>query len=364
MESWRGFGSDNHSGVHPEVLSAIAEANVGHAHAYGDDPWTVRADRSAPDGVRREVAGRLRLQRHRRQRRGALGGVPAVGERHLRRERAHRHRRVRCARAHRQRQARHRAHSRRQADARARAAVADRVRVRAPRAAQGHQRLERHRARHRLHARPSSGRSPTSRTRRACCCTSTARESPTRRSGWACRSRTSPCTRASTCSRSAGRRTACSPARRSCFSARRARTRCPTCASSRRSCRARCGSSRRSSSRCTGPTCGAGAPRTPTTMATMLAIGARARGIEIAFPVQANEVFALLPDELDPRAAGAVPLLRVGGGRRRGPLARALGDVVGHDRRRRQRVPRRARRSVGRATRYFGTPVTWKTAPR
>ncbi len=43
MEAWRGFGSDNHSGVHPDVLSAIAEANVGHAHAYGDDPWTVRA---------------------------------------------------------------------------------------------------------------------------------------------------------------------------------------------------------------------------------------------------------------------------------------------------------------------------------
>jgi threonine aldolase len=43
MEAWRGFGSDNHSGVHPEVLAAIAEANVGHAHAYGDDPWTVRA---------------------------------------------------------------------------------------------------------------------------------------------------------------------------------------------------------------------------------------------------------------------------------------------------------------------------------
>jgi len=41
--SWRGFGSDNHAGVHPEVLSAIAEANVGHAHAYGDDEWTVRA---------------------------------------------------------------------------------------------------------------------------------------------------------------------------------------------------------------------------------------------------------------------------------------------------------------------------------
>ena len=43
MEAWRGFGSDNHSGIHPEVLAAIAEANVGHAHAYGDDPWTARA---------------------------------------------------------------------------------------------------------------------------------------------------------------------------------------------------------------------------------------------------------------------------------------------------------------------------------
>ena len=41
--TWRGFGSDNHAGVHPEVLSAIAEANAGHAHAYGDDEWTVRA---------------------------------------------------------------------------------------------------------------------------------------------------------------------------------------------------------------------------------------------------------------------------------------------------------------------------------
>lgn len=41
--SWRGFGSDNHSGVHPQVLEAIAAANSGHAHGYGDDPWTVRA---------------------------------------------------------------------------------------------------------------------------------------------------------------------------------------------------------------------------------------------------------------------------------------------------------------------------------
>ena len=32
------FASDNFSGVHPEVLLALAEANVGHAMAYGADP--------------------------------------------------------------------------------------------------------------------------------------------------------------------------------------------------------------------------------------------------------------------------------------------------------------------------------------
>ncbi|MDQ6718368.1 MAG: low specificity L-threonine aldolase [Gemmatimonadota bacterium] len=36
----RAFGSDNWAGVHPEVLAAIAEANVGHAPSYGNDEWT------------------------------------------------------------------------------------------------------------------------------------------------------------------------------------------------------------------------------------------------------------------------------------------------------------------------------------
>ena len=40
----RGFASDNYAGVHPEVLEAIASANVDHAKAYGDDDWTARAD--------------------------------------------------------------------------------------------------------------------------------------------------------------------------------------------------------------------------------------------------------------------------------------------------------------------------------
>jgi threonine aldolase len=40
----RGFGSDNHAGVHPEILAAIAAANQGHAGSYGADPWTERAE--------------------------------------------------------------------------------------------------------------------------------------------------------------------------------------------------------------------------------------------------------------------------------------------------------------------------------
>lgn len=36
----RGFASDNYSGVHPEVLAAIAAANGGHQSAYGDDVYT------------------------------------------------------------------------------------------------------------------------------------------------------------------------------------------------------------------------------------------------------------------------------------------------------------------------------------
>ena len=39
----RGFASDNGAGVLPEVMAALAAANVGHAVAYGADPWTGRA---------------------------------------------------------------------------------------------------------------------------------------------------------------------------------------------------------------------------------------------------------------------------------------------------------------------------------
>ena len=39
---WRGFASDNYAGIHPDVLAAIAAANVGHQTAYGADVVTER----------------------------------------------------------------------------------------------------------------------------------------------------------------------------------------------------------------------------------------------------------------------------------------------------------------------------------
>jgi threonine aldolase len=38
----RGFASDNHAGVHPEVLAALEAANGGHQVAYGEDVYTAR----------------------------------------------------------------------------------------------------------------------------------------------------------------------------------------------------------------------------------------------------------------------------------------------------------------------------------
>ncbi len=40
--SSRHFASDNHAGAHPEVLAALAEANGGHQAAYGGDAYTER----------------------------------------------------------------------------------------------------------------------------------------------------------------------------------------------------------------------------------------------------------------------------------------------------------------------------------
>lgn len=44
QETGRAFASDNWAGVHPEVLAAMAAANVGHVPSYGADPFTRDAE--------------------------------------------------------------------------------------------------------------------------------------------------------------------------------------------------------------------------------------------------------------------------------------------------------------------------------
>ena len=43
VKNKRGFASDNNSGVHPEIMKAIIDANEGHTIAYGDDIYTEHA---------------------------------------------------------------------------------------------------------------------------------------------------------------------------------------------------------------------------------------------------------------------------------------------------------------------------------
>jgi threonine aldolase len=47
-ENPRGFASDNNAGVHPDILKAMASVNGGHVIAYGDDPYTARAEAGPP----------------------------------------------------------------------------------------------------------------------------------------------------------------------------------------------------------------------------------------------------------------------------------------------------------------------------
>lgn len=42
----RSLGSDNHSGIHPDILNAICEANKDHALSYGEDYYTHELERS------------------------------------------------------------------------------------------------------------------------------------------------------------------------------------------------------------------------------------------------------------------------------------------------------------------------------
>jgi threonine aldolase len=43
MTAFAGFGSDNHSGVHPDILNALRNVNEGYTVAYGLDTYTKRA---------------------------------------------------------------------------------------------------------------------------------------------------------------------------------------------------------------------------------------------------------------------------------------------------------------------------------
>jgi threonine aldolase len=51
----KSFGSDTHSGIHPDILKAIGEANPGDCMAYGHDPFTEQAvaafKRELGDGI-------------------------------------------------------------------------------------------------------------------------------------------------------------------------------------------------------------------------------------------------------------------------------------------------------------------------
>ncbi|MFI0420435.1 threonine aldolase family protein [Spongiactinospora sp. 9N601] len=53
----KSFASDNHAGVHPDVLAAISEANVGDAPAYGDDRWTHDFEERVKDAFGGDAVG-------------------------------------------------------------------------------------------------------------------------------------------------------------------------------------------------------------------------------------------------------------------------------------------------------------------
>jgi threonine aldolase len=52
----RHFASDNNAGIYPEVLLAMQDANEGHVTGYGDDPFTLKAQRAICDLFEKECA--------------------------------------------------------------------------------------------------------------------------------------------------------------------------------------------------------------------------------------------------------------------------------------------------------------------
>jgi threonine aldolase len=49
------FASDNHYGVHPRILESLVEANTGSAMAYGGDDWTKKSEERLSEIFEKEV---------------------------------------------------------------------------------------------------------------------------------------------------------------------------------------------------------------------------------------------------------------------------------------------------------------------
>lgn len=49
------FGSDNHSGVHPDIMKAIESVNVGYSVSYGDDHYTDNAIKKFKDHFGKDI---------------------------------------------------------------------------------------------------------------------------------------------------------------------------------------------------------------------------------------------------------------------------------------------------------------------
>ena len=219
----KSFGSDNHAGTHPDVMRAIVEANTGDAVAYGADPWTERADRRAETARRRRGRGVPGPQRQRRERaRARPAARPARGG-HLRRDRAHQHRRVRRRRADTRHQAADGPRAGRQDHARADRQPPGRARRRALRPAGRGRRHPVDRVRHLLLPRGTARDQGVLRGQPAARLTWTAPGWPTPRRTSAAPSPSSP--RARTCSASAAPRTARWASRPSSSCTRRRRQR-------------------------------------------------------------------------------------------------------------------------------------------
>lgn len=55
MKTFKSFASDNNAPVHPEVMQAILDANIGDTIAYGDDKYTQEARQAIKNAFGKEV---------------------------------------------------------------------------------------------------------------------------------------------------------------------------------------------------------------------------------------------------------------------------------------------------------------------